>query len=248
MPFGNFQQLKERVLYPAKDIASSAKSSLSRIIRKDADETSFVKYDELDEAYIDEDEARKSKPFHFRCECCRCISQRYLVACLSSIGFIISFGIRCNMGVAIVTMTKTDDTGGGNTTYNDSGQSSSINGTDHHNRTMKHIHLPEFTWTPETIGVVDSSFFWGYIVTQIPGGYLASRLPANRIFGLAIGTSAFLNLLLPGAAQVHFGFVMVVRIMQGIVEGVTYPACHGMWRHWAPPLERSKLATISFCE
>ena len=30
-------------------------------------------------------------------------------------------------------------------------------------------------------------------------------------------------------------------------QGVTYPACHGIWRHWAPPLERSRLATLSFC-
>lgn len=75
-------------------------------MRKDADEKSFVKYDELDEAYMDEEEAPKSKPFHFKCDCCRCVSQRYLIAFLSSIGFIISFGIRCNMGVAIVTMTK----------------------------------------------------------------------------------------------------------------------------------------------
>jgi fucose permease len=38
---------------------------------------------------------------------------------------------------------------------------------------------PEFDWNPSTIGLVDSSFFWGYLVTQIPGGYLASRMPAN---------------------------------------------------------------------
>lgn len=30
-------------------------------------------------------------------------------------------------------------------------------------------------------------------------------------------------------------------------QGVTYPACHGMWAKWAPPLERSRLATTSFC-
>ncbi|XP_064813920.1 vesicular glutamate transporter 2.1-like, partial [Oncorhynchus masou masou] len=29
--------------------------------------------------------------------------------------------------------------------------------------------------------------------------------------------------------------------------GVTYPACHGIWSKWAPPLERSRLATTSFC-
>ncbi|GBL70922.1 hypothetical protein AVEN_46045-1, partial [Araneus ventricosus] len=39
---------------------------------------------------------------------------------------------------------------------------------------------PEFDWKPETIGIIDSSFFWGYLVTQIPGGFLAARYPANR--------------------------------------------------------------------
>lgn len=95
--------------------------------------------------------------------------------------------------------------------------------------------------------MVDSSFFWGYLVTQIPGGFLAARYPANRVFGTAIATSAFLNMLLPGAAKVHPGLVMFVRILQGLVEGVTYPACHGIWRHWAPPMERSRLATMAFC-
>lgn len=32
-----------------------------------------------------------------------------------------------------------------------------------------------------------------------------------------------------------------------ISKGVAYPACHGIWRYWAPPLERSRLATLAFC-
>ncbi|CAG2108625.1 unnamed protein product, partial [Medioppia subpectinata] len=86
------------------------------------------------------------------CPCFPNMTKRYTIAFLSSIGFLISFGIRCNMGVAIVQMIS-NTTGTG----------------------------PEFDWTPETIGVVDSSFFWGYLVTQIPGGFLAARYPANRI-------------------------------------------------------------------
>ncbi|XP_054153828.1 vesicular glutamate transporter 1-like [Oppia nitens] len=152
------------------------------------------------------------------CPCFPNMTKRYTIAFLSSLGFMISFGIRCNMGVAIVQMIS-----------NTTGQG------------------PEFDWTPETIGVVDSSFFWGYLVTQIPGGFLAARYPATRVFGTAIATSAFLNMLLPGAAKLHPGYVMFVRILQGLVEGVTYPACHGIWRHWAPPLERSRLATLAFC-
>ena len=50
--------------------------------------------------------------------CCRCdfCARRYQMALLSSVGFLISFGIRCNMGVAIVQMTRnetTDDDGDG---------------------------------------------------------------------------------------------------------------------------------------
>ena len=93
---------------------------------------------------------------------------------------------------------------------------------------------------------MDSSFFWGYLVTQVPGGYLAAKFPANRVFGIALLISACLNCLLPAAAKASFLVAMLVRILQGLVEGVTYPACHGIWRHWAPPLERSRLATISF--
>lgn len=66
--------------------------------------------------------------------------------------------------------------------------------------------------------MVDSSFFWGYIVTQIPGGFLAARYPANRVFGSAIATSAFLNMLLPIAAKGSFQYVMALRILQGLVE------------------------------
>uniref|UniRef100_A0A8C9XXL8 Solute carrier family 17 member 6 n=1 Tax=Sander lucioperca TaxID=283035 RepID=A0A8C9XXL8_SANLU len=152
------------------------------------------------------DQERK-KPL---CDCtCFGLPRRYIIAMLSGLGFCISFGIRCNLGVAIKA---------------------------------------KFNWGPETVGMIHGSFFWGYIVTQIPGGYISSRLAANRVFGAAIVLTSILNMFIPSAARTHYGCVIFVRILQGLVEGVTYPACHGIWSKWAPPLERSRLATISFCE
>lgn len=95
--------------------------------------------------------------------------------------------------------------------------------------------------------MVDSSYFIGYFVTQVPGGFLAAKYKANMIFGTAIALSAALNLFVPWAARVGFVCLMLLRIVQGLVEGVTYPSCHGIWRWWAPPLERSRLATLAFC-
>lgn len=31
-----------------------------------------------------------------------------------------------------------------------------------------------------------------------------------------------------------------------LLQGVTFPAMHAMWSSWAPPLERSKLCTLSY--
>lgn len=128
-----------------------------------------------------------------------------------------------------------------------------------------------YNWSVAMESAIDSSFFWGYLVTQIPGGFLASAFPANRIFGASIASSSFLNCLVPGALYFDPSLLIIVRVMQGLVEvsdfknififylknelfiytytyvqGVTYPACHGIWRFWAPPMERSRLATFAF--
>ncbi|XP_054762295.1 vesicular glutamate transporter 2-like [Lytechinus pictus] len=144
---------------------------------------------------------------------------------MSCIGFLISFGIRCNLGVAIVDM---------------------VNNETVHFGGVAQIHEPEFSWSVKTIGAMHGSFFWGYIITQVPGGFLAARFPANRIFATAIFISSILNLFIPLACHVSPMMVIAIRMLQGFVEGVEYPACHGMWSKWAPPLERSKLATIAF--
>uniref|UniRef100_A0A8C0G0G8 Vesicular glutamate transporter 1 n=1 Tax=Chelonoidis abingdonii TaxID=106734 RepID=A0A8C0G0G8_CHEAB len=159
---------------------------------------------------------------------CTCfgLPRRYIIAMLCGFGFCISFGIRCNLGVAIVSMVNN------NTVYRGD---------------KVVVEKAQFTWDPETVGMIHGSFFWGYIVTQIPGGFIAQKFAANRVFGFAIVATSTLNMLIPSAARVHYGCVIFVRILQGLVEGVTYPACHGIWSKWAPPLERSRLATTAFC-
>ncbi|KPP62317.1 vesicular glutamate transporter 1-like [Scleropages formosus] len=159
---------------------------------------------------------------------CTCfgLPRRYIIAILSGLGFCISFGIRCNLGVAIVSMVNNHTVLKGN----------------------KEVLVgAQFTWDPETVGMIHGSFFWGYIVTQIPGGFICQKFAANRVFGFAIVATSTLNMLIPSAARVHYGCVILVRICQGLVEGVSYPACHGIWAKWAPPLERSRLATTAFC-
>ncbi|GAB5574136.1 vesicular glutamate transporter 3 isoform X1 [Prionailurus iriomotensis] len=185
--------------------------------------------DEEDNTELNEEgrpvQTSRQRPPLCNCHCCG-IPKRYIIAIMSGLGFCISFGIRCNLGVAIVEMVNNS------TVYVDG---------------KPEIQTAQFNWDPETVGLIHGSFFWGYIVTQIPGGFISNKFAANRVFGAAIFLTSTLNMFIPSAARVHYGCVMGVRILQGLVEGVTYPACHGMWSKWAPPLERSRLATTSFC-
>ncbi|NXW20996.1 VGLU3 protein, partial [Circaetus pectoralis] len=225
MPFKGFGSLKERFFNPGKEEVKNIVSDSLGKLRRKIDGTNV----EEDHIELTEEgrpvlaSTRKLAP----CDryCCG-LPKRYIIAIMSGLGFCISFGIRCNLGVAIVEMVNN------NTVY--------VNG-------KPELQKAQFNWDPETVGLIHGSFFWGYIVTQIPGGFISNKLAANRVFGAAIFLTSTLNMFIPSAARVHYGCVMFVRILQGLVEGVTYPACHGMWSKWAPPLERSRLATTSFC-
>uniref|UniRef100_A0A915BPQ4 Major facilitator superfamily (MFS) profile domain-containing protein n=1 Tax=Parascaris univalens TaxID=6257 RepID=A0A915BPQ4_PARUN len=151
--------------------------------------------------------------------------KRWQIALMANLGFIIAFGIRCNFGAAKGRMINNfTDPFGNNFTK-------------------------EFFWTPTQLGIMESAFFYGYAITQIPGGMLAAKFAPNKLFGLSIFIAAVLNLFLALALKAHpyTDFIVVsIQVSQGLSLGVSYPAMHGVWRHWAPPMERSKLATTTF--
>ena len=67
-------------------------------------------------------------------------------------------------------------------------------------------------------GIVLSSFFYGYIITQIPGGYLAAYFGGKALYGGGILLTALLTLLTPVAARTHFNLLIAVRVLEGFFE------------------------------
>ncbi|ODM91702.1 Sialin, partial [Orchesella cincta] len=105
----------------------------------------------------------------------------------------------------------------------------------------------EFDWDSKMQGWILSSFFYGYIVTQIPGGWLANRFGGKKVFGYGMLTTSILAIVTPVLTRLGGAPVLVaIRVAQGLAEGVVFPAMHGVWSHWSPVHERSRLATIAF--
>ncbi|CAL8108777.1 unnamed protein product [Orchesella dallaii] len=105
----------------------------------------------------------------------------------------------------------------------------------------------EFDWDSKTQGLLLSTFFYGYIVTQIPGGWLANRFGGKKVFGYGMLTTSILAIFTPVLTRLGGTPVLIaIRIAQGLAEGVVFPAIHGLWSHWSPVHERSRLATIAF--
>ncbi len=86
----------------------------------------------------------------------------------------------------------------------------------------------EFVWDEATQGLVLGSFFYGYVLTQVPGGRLAEMFGGKLIYGFGVFITALFTLLTPIAAYYSLPALVLVRILEGMGEGVTFPAMHAM--------------------
>ncbi|XP_028410883.1 LOW QUALITY PROTEIN: sialin-like [Dendronephthya gigantea] len=165
--------------------------------------------------------------------------KRHILVLLGLLGFANVYALRVNLSVALVVMVNSTYSNGNEETKShecSSAESSS-------SRTNKD---GTFKWDQDTQGIILGSFFYGYIFTQLPGGWIATKYGAKRVFCFGVLWTSVLTLLTPVAARFSLYALIALRILEGLGEGVTFPAMHSMWSYWAPPLERSKLVPTTY--
>jgi sugar phosphate permease len=101
----------------------------------------------------------------------------------------------------------------------------------------------ELQLTAAGTGIVLSAFFWGYILTQVPGGWLANKVGPSRviagalvIWGLTSIAQALSGSLTP---------LLICRFVMGLSEGVVWPSFAVMFIAWYPLSERARAAGLS---
>jgi sugar phosphate permease len=93
------------------------------------------------------------------------------------------------------------------------------------------------------VGTLLSAFFWGYVLTQLPGGLLAQRLGPTRVVAAA--------LLVTGVTACLTGIVtdlpalLAVRVAMGIAEGFIWPSFAVLFVNWFPGGERARAVSLA---
>ncbi|KAF4521623.1 hypothetical protein B566_EDAN006665 [Ephemera danica] len=147
-------------------------------------------------------------------------------------GFMFNYMVRVNLTIAIVAMVVPS-----NKTIDPDMMNSTI---PHAPPEAVEIEQTRYEWNEHTQNLLLGCFFWGYVLTELPGGRLAEVVGARRVFGYSMLIASLVTLVTPFAASISYIAVVILRIILGFTLGATWPAIQPMASHWIPPMDRSK--------
>eukprot|EP00899_Mesostigma_viride_P006938 jgi/Mesvir1/16245/Mv08496-RA.2 len=100
-------------------------------------------------------------------------------------------------------------------------------------------------WDQTTAGVVQSSFFWGYALSQVPGGWLAQRLTGLPVLRMGVVAWSLATAAVPLAAS-NIPLLCIVRVLVGLGEGIAPPAAVDVVAKTVPASERARAVSVVF--
>lgn len=109
----------------------------------------------------------------------------------------------------------------------------------------------EFGWNKTQTGTVLSSFFWGYTLTQVVGGYLSDKINGERVILISGVGWSILTFFTPNIAHLFnsaslvFICVIISRLIIGALEGVHFPALTSITSQRVSDKEKSFTFTSS---
>ncbi|GJQ83269.1 Picot [Trypoxylus dichotomus] len=180
-----------------------------------------------------QDEVAKSKKVWF--------GTRHFVTFMLFLGMANAYVMRTNMSVAIVAMVNhsaiyveelTDDECDGAYENETSSSDPSSDG--------------KFPWETDLQGYILSSFFYGYVITQIPFGIMAKKYGNIYFLGIGMLINSVFAFLVPISAEWGVGWLIAVRFIQGLGEGPIVPCTHSLLAKWIPPNERSRMGAFVY--
>uniref|UniRef100_A0A0D9WH66 Major facilitator superfamily (MFS) profile domain-containing protein n=1 Tax=Leersia perrieri TaxID=77586 RepID=A0A0D9WH66_9ORYZ len=103
----------------------------------------------------------------------------------------------------------------------------------------------QYGWSSSFLGIVQSSFLWGYVFSSMVGGALADRYGGKKVMAGAAALWSLATFLTPWAASQSTMMLLAVRALFGLAEGVAFPTMSTFLPKWFPIHERATAVGIS---
>ncbi|XP_010517089.1 PREDICTED: probable anion transporter 3, chloroplastic [Camelina sativa] len=103
----------------------------------------------------------------------------------------------------------------------------------------------KLAWSSSFLGVVQSSFLWGYIFSSVIGGALVDRYGGKRVLAWGVALWSLATILTPWAATHSTLALLCVRTFFGLAQGVALPSMTTILSRWFPTDERASAVGIS---
>jgi ACS family sodium-dependent inorganic phosphate cotransporter len=104
----------------------------------------------------------------------------------------------------------------------------------------------EFGYDSAAQGLVLSAVFWGYIWTQLAGGWMADRFGGHRVLAAGVAIWSLATFVMPPAAAASFSALLAARVLLGLGEGVNFPSIHSLTSRWTLPSERARVLSVNY--
>src|ERR1700719_1473054 len=104
----------------------------------------------------------------------------------------------------------------------------------------------QFGYDSAKQGVVLSAIFWGYIWTQLAGGWMADRFGGHRVLAAGVAVWSLATFIMPPAAAFRFAALLATRVLLGLGEGVNFPSIHSLTARWTLPVERARVLSVNY--
>uniref|UniRef100_A0A0E0MKB1 Major facilitator superfamily (MFS) profile domain-containing protein n=1 Tax=Oryza punctata TaxID=4537 RepID=A0A0E0MKB1_ORYPU len=93
-------------------------------------------------------------------------------------------------------------------------------------------------------GMILSMFYYGYVLSQIPGGWAAQRIGGRRVLLLSFVLWSLICGLIPLDPNREV-ILVLSRLFVGVAQGFIFPAIHTVLAQWVPPQERSRSVSLT---
>jgi len=100
-------------------------------------------------------------------------------------------------------------------------------------------------WSSTTAGLVQSSFFWGYCISQLPGGWLAKAFSGQIVLRAGVLMWSLATAAVPSTATI-LPLLLLCRFLVGLGEGVSPSAATDLIARAMPLSERSRAVATVF--